>query len=144
MTSTEVIQLAFTRNLSVDHITQADIDLSKYKYVDGYVTGYDETSDFYEVYCKPVIAYGVAVDIFYRIASEVTDRGVVSFTQQGTAILAPDTRKWTHREYARTRDYLIKKMLEEAKSEGIELVDDTVTVEPIYSYGDNTTRRNRI
>ena len=143
MTAAEIISLAFTRSLQTGHIKQADIDVAKDRYVDGYVK--DVTAGtFYDTYCKPVIAFGVAVDIFDRIATEVTDRGVVAFNSQGAAILAPDNKKWAKREFARQRDYLIKLMIDNAEAAGFELVDDTLTVEPIYSYTNATSRRNRI
>ena len=143
MTENEIIALAFTRNLQASHIKQADIDIAKDRYVDAYIQS-ATAGTFYNKYCKPVIAFGVAVDIFDRIATEVTDRGVVAFNSQGAAILAPDNKRMTKREFARQRDYLIKLMIDNAEDAGFTLVDEDLTVEPIYTYYDETSRRNRI
>jgi hypothetical protein len=84
MTAAEVISLALTRTIREGQIKASDISLARAKYVNTYLTGtIDETSTFYANYVKPVIAYGVIVDIWDRISVEVTDRGVQQMLAQG-------------------------------------------------------------
>jgi len=84
MTASEVIELALTRTINAGNIKQSDIDLSYDSYVVKYLSGTIDPSDtFYTNYVKPVIAHGVIVDIWDRIAIEVTDRGQQLLTAQG-------------------------------------------------------------
>jgi hypothetical protein len=84
MTAAEVISLALTRTIREGQIKASDINLARAKYVNAYLTGtIDEQSAFYTNYVKPVIAYGVIVDIWDRISVEFTDRGVQQMVAQG-------------------------------------------------------------
>ena len=124
MTAAEVINIAFTRNLSTGHITSSDIAIAKRNYVDKYISGYTVDSVFYNSFVKPVIAFGVATDIYNRIATEITDRGVVKMTPEGAQIVGSDDMNKTLREFETQRDNLIEIMCSEA---------ETVTVE-VYTY----------
>lgn len=117
MTANEVIELAFTRNISTDHVLQSDIDTAKLRYVDAYIEDYDSESAFYADYCKPVIAYGVATDIINRIDMELTDRGVQRFDAQGATTPDNEAKFKLKREYARKRDKAIETMVMEAKQQ---------------------------
>ena len=132
MTAAEVISLAFTRNLDVNHIKDSDITVAKQRYVDAYISGYDVESDFYANYCKPVIAYGVAVDIFQRIASEVTDKGITVFDTTGARSLSGEQLQAVKNEFATQRNYLIQSMVAEAEEEGLTVIQ-TGTVQVLYS-----------
>jgi hypothetical protein len=147
MTAQEVISLAFTRNLQVGHIKEADIQAARKRYVTSYIDDAALTATFEAAYVKPVIAFGVAVDIFDRLATEITDRGVVSFTSQGAAIVNREDKRATKREFARQRDTFIEMMTEAADDEGITVhypVDENDQMfRPIYVY-ERVTRKNRL
>jgi hypothetical protein len=132
MTAAEVISLAFTRNLDVNHIKDSDITIAKQRYVDAYISGYDVESDFYENYCKPVIAYGVAVDVFNRIATEVTDKGITIFDTTGARSLSGEQLQTVKNEYATQRNYLIQSMVAAAEEEGLEVLQSG-KVQVLYS-----------
>ena len=84
MTPSEVIGLALTRSIRPEHIKESDIALARARYVDAYLSGtINENSAYYTNYVKPVIAYGVIVDIWPAISVEVTDRGVQQMLAQG-------------------------------------------------------------
>lgn len=124
MTASEVIQLAATRGLSVNHIKDTDIAISKKLYVTSYIEDtIDEDSTFFETYCKPVIAYGVIVQIWNRIATELTDRGTVQMAIQG-AVQSAEASNKALKEYSRTLSRLIDIMQEAAIDEGFEVVGD--------------------
>jgi len=136
MTAAEVISLAFTRNLDEKHIKASDIAIAQKRYVDAYISGYEEGgeggNDFFDNYCKPVIAYGVVVDIFHRIATEVTDRGVVVFDTTGARSLSGEQLQAVKNEYATQRNYLIQSMVAEAEVEGLTVIQSG-TVQTVYS-----------
>lgn len=84
MTPSEVISTALVRALRPEHIKQSDIDIAKARYVDAYISGnYLQNTTYYSNYVKPVIAYGVIVDLWPSIAVEVSDRGVQQLVAQG-------------------------------------------------------------
>ena len=122
MTAAEIIALAYTRNIATGHITQADIDVATREYVTKYITPTSATSTFYTSYVHPVIAFGVACDIFNRISSEITDRGVVEMLSDGARVMDAEGKRRTLGEYEATRDKLIEIMVEEAEDEGLTLV----------------------
>ena len=131
-TAAEVVSLAFTRNVSELHFKTSDITLAQYKYVDGYIEGYSETSTFFTTYCKPVIAYGCAVDCWERIASEVTDRGIVDMVTQGATRIDPNNKAALKSEYSKTLSKLIEIMVIEAESEsGITVLDADIDYEEV-------------
>jgi len=147
MTAQEVISLAFTRNLQAAHIKDADIEAARYRYVSQYIDDTNLTATFEAAYVKPVIAFGVAVDVFDRLATEVTDRGVVAFTSQGAAIVNREDKQATKREFAMQRDTFIELMTIAAADEDIEVYypvdDEDQMFRPIYVY-DRITRKNRL
>lgn len=120
MTANEIIAIAFTRNISEQHIKPADIAIATRQYVDSYITGYDITTEFYTDFIKPVIAYGVACNIFNRLSAEITDRGVVQMISQGATIMNAESKRLTLMEYELTRDYLIEMMCEQSDAVLIE------------------------
>jgi hypothetical protein len=84
MTPSEIIELALVRTMRPEHIKQADIDAAKARYVEAYISGnYQGATTYYNNYVKPVIAYGVIVDIWPAISVEVSDRGVQQLVNQG-------------------------------------------------------------
>jgi hypothetical protein len=84
MTPAQVITAALTRNLDAAHIKQGDVDQAKSMYVAAYIDPVPaESSTFFTTYCSPVVAYGTIVNVWHRIATEVTDRGVVQMLSQG-------------------------------------------------------------
>jgi hypothetical protein len=133
MTAAEVIALAFTRNLDVNHIKESDIDIAKQRYVDPYISGYTVDNAWYVDFCYPVIAYGVATDIFHRIASEVTDKGITVFDTTGARSLSGEQLQTVKNEYATQRNQLIARMTTAAETEaGIEVLQSG-TVQVLYS-----------
>jgi len=121
ITKSDIVSLAFTRNVSEDHILDADVSVAIAQYVDAYIIGVTSTSTIYDDYVKPVIAFGVAVNIFNRIASEITDRGVVAMVSEGATVLDSDSKQRTLNEYADTLNSLIAKMIEAADDQGMDL-----------------------
>lgn len=112
ITKSEVISLALTRNLSDDHILDSDISVAVEMYVNAYLDNITYLSSIYDAYVKPVIAFGVIVNIFHRISYEITDRGMVAMVSQGTSTVDRDGKLDLQAEI-RTHLYkLIKIMIE--------------------------------
>ena len=109
MTPAEVITYALTRDLSTDNIKQGDIDVAAAMYAEGYV----ETDDYY----KNVVAYGVIVNIWERINTEITDRGVVEMLSQGASNPGLETKQKAKQEYVRTLEQYIALMTGEDVAE---------------------------
>ena len=134
ITKSDIINLAFTRNISTEHITDADIDVAVSMYVDAYVDDVTDASSIYDDYVKPVIAYGVAVNIFDRVASEITDRGVVQMVTDGATVISDTSKAAMKREYVMTLNQLIKKMVDAADDADMDLTDTTLTsTDPVVS-----------
>ena len=127
ITKAEIVTLAFTRNVSTDHITDADVSVATAMYVDAYVDDVTSSSTIYDDYVKPVIAYGVAVNIFDRIASEITDRGVVQMVTDGATVIGADAKAAMKKEYTMTLNQLIKKMVDAADDADMDLTESTLT-----------------
>ncbi len=127
ITKSEIVNLAFTRNVSTDHITDSDVEVAVAMYVDSYVDDVTSSSAIYDDYVKPVIAYGVAVNIFDRIASEITDRGVVQMVTDGAAVVSTDAKSAMKKEYTMTLNQLIKKMVTQADDAEMDLTDTSYT-----------------
>lgn len=123
MTAAEVVSLAFTRNMSELHFKTADITQAQDMYVDEYVAEYDESSTFFTTYCKPVIAYGCAINCFERIASEITDRGVVDMISNGASRIDPINKAALKSELRRTLTRHIKLMMDAAELAGLTVID---------------------
>lgn len=125
MTAQEVISLAFTRNLSTSHIKTSDIAVAQKMYVDAYITDAPTTGTgaLYVDYIKPVIAYGVAVNTFERIASEITDRGIVDQSPEGARIIDVAGRSKLRNEFQLMLDNLIDMMVEEADEAGLTVME---------------------
>jgi hypothetical protein len=135
MTAAEVKSLAFTRNISEEHIKATDITLARARYVTAYITGtIDETGTFYTDYVKPVIAFGVAVDIFDRLASNITDRGIVMAQTQGMAIMDREGKAMLKDEYRRTLNSLIRLMLDNLAT-GLTETEDDIQFDRVTFYG---------
>lgn len=127
ITKSDIINLAFTRNISTEHITDADVAVAVSMYVDAYVDDVTDASSIYDDYVKPVIAYGVAVNIFDRVASEITDRGVVQMVTDGATVISDTSKAAMKREYVMTLNQLIKKMVDAADDADMDLTDTTLT-----------------
>ncbi len=106
MTSAEVVNRAFTRNIDEKHFMESDIVLAKERYVDAYADDLTEADS----YVKDVIAYGVAVDCWERVASEITERGMVQATLQGGFALQQERSQELKQEYRDKLNALIKLM----------------------------------
>jgi hypothetical protein len=109
MTPAEVITYALTRDLSTDNIKQSDIDVAAAMYAEGY----EETDDYY----KNVVAYGVIVNIWERINTEITDRGVVQMMSQGAQNQSWEDKQKSKQEYVRTLEQYIALMTGEDVAE---------------------------
>jgi len=123
ITKSEIISAAFSRNIDTAHIKDADIDIAVRKYVNAYVSDYSGKTSFINTFIKPVIAFGVACDIFHRLAAEITDRGVVAMVSDGATILNTDSKMATLKEFEEQRDQLIDIMMENAEAAGVTVVD---------------------
>ena len=110
MTPQQVIDTALTRNLDPLHIKQADIDLSASMYADGY--------DSDDSYYNEVVAYGVIVNIWERISTEITDRGVVQMISQGASIPDFEARQRVKQEYRETLERY-QALMEGVEYEGV-------------------------
>ena len=121
ITKSEVISLALTRNLSTEHILDSDIDVAKKMYVDAYIDDVTYETTYYDDYVKPVIAFGVIVNIFNRIATEITDRGIVQMVNEGAQGLSDQSKVKTLNEYQLQLNHLIELMTDQADDE--DLVD---------------------
>jgi len=115
ITKSEVVSLALTRNLSTDHILQTDIEIAKDMYVDAYLDDITYESTIYDTYVKPVIAFGVIVNIFFRVASEITDRGVVAMVSEGANGLDQESKLSLLGEIKMTLSKLIERMIAAAE-----------------------------
>jgi hypothetical protein len=136
MTASEVVSLAFTRNVSELHFKASDILLAQAQYVDAYISGFTEVSTFFTTYCKPVIAYGTVVLCFERVASEITDRGVVDMVTNGATRIDPTNKLALKNEYATVLNSLIELMVTKAESEsGVTIIDDTLAYSLIQFSG---------
>jgi hypothetical protein len=136
ITPSEVINLALTRNVSVEHFTKNDINAAVWKYVRGYlgtslyaaiIDDLLAYEDFIKDYIKPVLAYGIVCDTFNRIASEVSDKGVVTLLTEGATVLDSDSRARTKDEFLEVLTVLLEKMIthcDEEKSDGNALFED--------------------
>jgi len=109
MTPSEVITYALTRDLSTDNIKQSDIDVAAAMYAEGY----EETDDYY----KNVVAYGVIVNIWERINTEITNRGVVQMMSQGAQNQSWEDKQKSKQEYVRTLEQYIALMTSEDVAE---------------------------
>lgn len=110
MTPQQVIDTALTRNLDPLHIKQADIDLAISMYADGYTS----LDDYY----NEVVAYGVIVNIWERISTEITDRGVVQMISQGASIPDFEARQRVKQEYRETLERY-QALMEGVEYEGV-------------------------
>jgi len=109
MTPAEVISYALTRSITTDNIKQSDIDVAAAMYAEGY----EETDDYY----KNVVAYGVIVNIWERINTEITDRGVVQMMSQGAQNQSWEDKQKSKQEYVRTLEQYIALMTGEDVAE---------------------------
>ena len=137
ITKAEIVELAFTRNIDEGHILNSDIAVAVKNYVDAYVDGLDDTSEIYDDYVKPVIAFGVAVNIYNRIASEITDRGVVQMVSEGATTLDADSKLKTLNEFKATLNDLIELMTVAASAAGFDLVYDSEEFDLVGYTGPN-------
>lgn len=137
ITKAEIISIAFTRNIATTHITDSDIKVAVDQYVDSYIEGVTDASTIYDAYVKPVISYGVAVNVFNRIATEVTDRGVVSMITEGAATLDSEAKQQLHIELAYTLTRLIKLMCKAAEDAGMTLVNQELTSYEVVGFTGN-------
>ncbi len=123
MTTQEVVDLAFTRNMSAEHFDDSDIIIARANYV----LRFDESLEDSDSYVKAVIAHGVAVDCWERIASEITDRGMVQAAMQGSMTLQPDRSQQLKQEYRRKLNHLINLMLKDSGHDELD-VDPVMVV----------------
>ena len=108
ITASEITYRALSRNISDDHIRDADILKAEWDYIRAYVG-----SDLYDLvkanalsvydafiaeYVKPVLAYGVVFNIFERITSEISDRGVVQMLSEGATVMDAESRNRAKQE----------------------------------------------
>ena len=126
ITKSEIIAAAFTRNVSEEHILDADITVAVKKFVAPYIVDTSDSSAIYDDYVKPVISIGVAVLIFDRIAAEISDRGIVQMVNTGASTPSDESKKMTKDSYNELLRVLIELMVEAAEEEGMELVDDDI------------------
>ena len=124
ITKSEILSLAFSRNISEDLIKDADVTSSIRKFVLPYLGEVpDVTGTLYTTYVKPVIAYGVAWLIFDKLSTEVTDRGVVAMLSTGATLPNQETRLASKNAIMVTLQQLIDQMCEQADEDVIEMND---------------------
>ena len=124
ITKSEILSLAFSRNISEDLIKDADVTSSIRKFVLPYLGEVpDVTGTLYTTYVKPVIAYGVAWLIFDKLSTEVTDRGVVAMLSTGSTLPNQETRLASKNAIMVTLQQLIDQMCEQADEDVIEMND---------------------
>jgi DNA-binding transcriptional regulator YhcF (GntR family) len=128
MTITEIINTVFSRNISEDHFLPSDIKMAKSQYVDSYISGYDEDSIFYIDYCRPVVAYGVVVNTFHRLSSEISDRGIVEMVSDGSRLMDREGKAAILREYEMMLQELIDTMLTNATGANVLITNDDLAV----------------
>lgn len=111
------------RNINHELIKQGDIDHAVKRYVDYYVTDADATFyDYSET--KNVVAYGVVLDIFERINTDISDRGMVKLSIQGTGMINVEEKKALKRELHRRLLTAVQIMVEKAEVENYTLDED--------------------
>ena len=124
ITKSEILSLAFSRNISEDLIKDADVTSSIRKFVLPYLGSVpDVTGTLYMTYVKPVIAYGVAWLVFDKLSTEVTDRGVVAMLSTGATLPQAETRLASKNAIMETLQQLIDQMCEQAGEDVIEMND---------------------
>ena len=121
ITKSEIIALAFSRNISTDLIKDTDITSAIRKFVLPYLgTLPDVDGALYMTYVKPVIAYGVAWLVFDKLSTEVTDRGVVAMLSNGATLPQAEVRLASKNAIMTTLQELIDQMVEESGADEIE------------------------
>ena len=124
ITKSEILTLAFSRNISEDLIKDADVTSSIRKFVLPYLGSVpDVTGTLYMTYVKPVIAYGVAWLVFDKISTEVSDRGVVALLSSGATLPNQETKLASKNAIMTTLQQLIDQMCEQASVDTIEMND---------------------
>ena len=128
MTATEIIQLTLTRNVSEQHILASDITVATKRYVDAYIQDYSTSGTYYDTYIKPVIAHGTIVDIWERLANEITDRGMVKMLSQGAANTSTDEKQQLRNEMQAKLNDLIELMCDNVTA-GVTLTDEAAALD---------------
>lgn len=128
MTSSEIVDLVFTRNVDERSFTEGDIRLATNLYVDRYIYGYDTSSAYYSDFVKPVIAYGTVVMCFARFISEVSDRGLVEMLSEGARAISEATQSMVLKEYEEILFLRIQLMVQEAEKHGVMTINDDLAV----------------
>ena len=124
ITKSEILTLAFSRNITEDLIKDSDVTSSIRKFVLPHLGSVpDVTGTLYTTYVKPVIAYGVAWLIFDKLSTEVTDRGVVAMLSTGATLPQAETRLASKNAIMTTLQQLIDQMCEQADEDVIEMND---------------------
>lgn len=97
----QVTSIGFSRKIQDAHFKDSDISIAQYTYVqkvlgtdfiDYVLANLEDFSDLVNEYFAPVIANGVFVMNFYRLFSDVTDRGINTFTNTGAQPLDTEGR----------------------------------------------------
>ena len=124
ITKSEILNLAFSRNISEDLIKDSDVTSAIRKFVLPYLGEVsDVTGTLYMTYVKPVIAYGVAWLVFDKISTEVSDRGVVALLSSGATLPNQETKLASKNAIMTTLQQLIDQMCEQASVDTIEMND---------------------
>jgi len=116
-TASNIVTIAFNREVDKALIMQSDIEAAEWKYIRGalmlhyqingeaifeaIIADMGESGEFYTVggYLKTALAYYVAANVFGRIGSGVESRGVFDYTTPNAQKAQPDTQAKIKGEY---------------------------------------------
>lgn len=105
ITQTDLIAIAFNRDITVSRIMDSDINVAQWKYIrpaltdDLYTDLINNISDYDGLmeYVKPALAYYVKYITFEELAFEFSDRGMFQLTSQD-ANSVTDTQRAAYKE----------------------------------------------
>lgn len=120
-TPENIVDIVFDRSIQSLHFKPAEIEMAQYLYCYN-ILG----SDFMEYveanqlsfdtlitdYIAPVISFAVVVHNFYRIFTEITDRGINVFNNTGSQQADSETKQRLVQEYDRSLQVKIQRMIE--------------------------------
>lgn len=137
VTAQEITQIAFLRPIDSGLIKAVDIARSARKYVVRYVEGVDD--DLYDLdEVKQVVANGVVFNIFERLATDITDRGLVKLSIEGVGMITESEKRALKRELYKNLILDIETMLDKAEEEGYTTVNtDEVNVNTVTRNSNN-------
>lgn len=131
----EVVAEVFNRNLDPNLLKDTMITMAQFRFVEYFLGPFsvkitenpEQYSDFIQDFIKPVVSWGVLLNSFEQLTTQLTEKGAYQFVGDGVTIVGEQSRYNNKIEIKRNVYGLIKKMLDEAsllKSAGDERFSD--------------------